>query len=247
MLWEYEEDPPLFCPYGVSDIKGELFSRGDLDRLQEVLTANKSQFLSKEQDYPYLWSSILLLSQLYEECVLHLKTTGHLDRAVHLALVLNYYGLLRVQPHAHLTWVDLGNLVLELVTKIAKVDCDLAFHYLYVIQQTPNIEISFNFHDIVIKNLCAQSCDLTRVVGSVTPEKVTLDGSMKKFNAPKIIFELCLEAGKLAERNGFYLHALSDDDMGGKICKRNESTAKDLEDFSEKVLLYFIIFLKKVL
>ena len=49
MLWEYESDPPAFCPYGDSDVQGELFCRGDLNRLVEVLNATKSQFLTKEQ------------------------------------------------------------------------------------------------------------------------------------------------------------------------------------------------------
>ena len=88
MLWEYESDPPAFCPYGDSDVQGELFWRGDLNRLVEVLNATKSQFLTKEQDFPYLWASLLLLSQQYEECVLHLHKTGHLEKAVHLGTCL---------------------------------------------------------------------------------------------------------------------------------------------------------------
>ena len=76
------------------------------------------------------------------------------------------------------------------------------FLFFFFSEQTPNLEVPFHFHEIIVRNLAEQTCDTTRVVGSVTPEKVTLDGSMKKYIPQQTIFQLCFNAGKLAEQNG---------------------------------------------
>jgi len=198
MLWEYEEEPPDFTPFGYSQAKQEIFSRAKLKELAETLYENKAALMEEEQNMPFYWTNILLEIQEFEECIKHLEKVGQREKAVHLGLVLNYYGLLYCEKlDTERSFVDLGDLVSKLVNEIARVDCDLAFHYLYVLHQSPT-NASTQFEHVIIDNLANESCDYTAVVGTVNAREIFINGTMQDYFLPSEVYRLCFEAAEKA-------------------------------------------------
>eukprot|EP00494_Astrolonche_serrata_P006843 UN06868 len=209
MVWEYDQDPPHFTPYGYSRTTDDLFSKTSLKELQQLINERKKMFFEEEQNQPLFYANITLILQQFEVCINHLEKNGHLVEAVHLALVLNYYGLLNITPSKNgEAYVNIGSLVSLLVEQIALVDCNLAFYYLYLLRLMPNKHTKQEIFDkLMVKYLSESRCDCSVVVGTVTARKVELNGSMRYFLVPEDIFNITMQAAKQAENNGSFTHA----------------------------------------
>jgi len=208
MIWERDEEPPSWLPYGNRDNIRELFSMISLESLVEVIEKNRNALLQEDASQKFYFASILLVLQEFEQCIKHLECNGHLIEAVHVALVLNWYGLLRSREVHLESTVNLGKLVSKLVAQVSLVDCDLAFFYFYLLRETPNMKNQYNFHDTIVENLSHSRCNCSKVVGTVSGRQVILNGNMSKYVRSQEIFRLCLNAGKKAQQEGSFLHAM---------------------------------------
>jgi len=202
MVWEKQEPPPSFSPFSHSKDKTELFSKLELKDLHDIIDNHKNIFTQEEQTQPYFYTNILLHTQQFEDCVKWLEQD--LVKAVHLALVLNHYGFLATRPMQNKPYINLRQLVSKLVHRIAKVDCDLAFHYLYLLR-LPDADGVFD--DLMIDNLSLTSRDCSGVIGVVTARQVILNGSMVRFFSQDHVIRITLQAAKKAETEGNYKHA----------------------------------------
>lgn len=217
MIVDPSEDLPNFLPYGSGDPVADIFSRITLEDLIERIMQNRMSLLQEEANERFYFSNILLLLQKFELCVDHLKNNGLLVEAAHVALVLNWYGLLRSGGDASAKGVNLGKLISKIVSQVALVDCDLAFYYFYLLLETRKGQ--HNFTEAIVEHLSQKSVDLSLVVGTMSKRQVNLDGSMPKFFRHSDVFSICSAAGALAEKEGSYNHAMNLYTLGGKFDK----------------------------
>jgi len=203
MIVEEDEQLPSFLPYGSGDAISDVFSRITLQNLIDLIMKNRMALLQEEATQKFYFSNILLILQQFESCVIHLEANGQLVEAAHVGLVLNWYGLLRSREK-----VKLGKLISKLVAQVALVDCDLAFYYFYLLRETPQMQDNYDFSDEIVNHLSTSTVDLALIVGTVNRRQVNLNGSLPNHLRQQDVFKICYEAGKQAERNGSYKHAM---------------------------------------
>ena len=117
-----------------------------LASLQQTLITKGEQHFNADGQHPLLFFRVLLLTQCFEHAVAFLAQTAWLTVAVHAAIALHYYGLLRVCDGDDLlvrgedgeVGVNVGRMVSKSVEELVVEHTELAFHYIYTLYPSPS-------------------------------------------------------------------------------------------------------------
>ena len=112
-----------------------------LTALQHTLIRQGEQHFNADGQHPLLFFKVLLLTQNFEYAVAFLAQTACETVAVHAAIALHYYGLLRVCEGDELlvrgedgqVGVNVGKMLSRAVGELVVEHTELAFHYLYTL------------------------------------------------------------------------------------------------------------------
>merc|ERR1712216_87656 len=155
----------------------------------------------------YLYANILLIMQDFELGINYLQNKKCKIEALHLAICLNYYGLLHISKEYD-SYVKLDNLLLSFVNYLEKfkVDFKLAFYYIYVLYETS--KRNKQFEKIIIEKISNPFID-TDMIGKITEKEININGELTNYIKSSKMFNIILHAGEKSELEGNFNHSLT--------------------------------------
>eukprot|EP00742_Colponemidia_sp_Colp-10_P004545 GILJ01004851.1.p1 GENE.GILJ01004851.1~~GILJ01004851.1.p1 ORF type:complete len:905 (+),score=132.16 GILJ01004851.1:60-2717(+) len=182
-----------------------------LKTLQQYITNWGPQHFNKDGRTPMLYFQVLLCTQQFERAVEFLLSVDLcIVEAVHFAIALDYYGLLRTQETLSSVkdvqssggaFLSLNTIIRNYVRPFAKSDVNLALYYLSLQPERSCVES--------MSELVLTIQDFDGLLGSVTADGTRKPGVIERLHGPAVANAVMQLVAEESERMGYAMEAVS--------------------------------------